>query len=333
MTFEEILRDLKQNRYQSIYFLMGDESYFIDRITDYITENALQESERDFNQTILYGKDVDIPTIITTARRFPMMANRQVVVVKEAQNIRNIEQLLTYVQNPLESTILVINYKYKSLDKRKSFTKEVAAKGVLFESKKIYENQIPDWIKKYLGSMGYKIEPKACILLSEFLGNDLSKITNELEKLMISIPKSETISAGHIERNIGISKDFNNFELHSALGKRDVLKANRIINYFAANQKNNPMVVTISLLHSYFAKVLTYHFLKNKTNEKLVASSLHVNPYFVKDYKLSAKNYTPKKLVEIISLLREYDLKSKGVGDVSSSQGELLKELVYRILH
>lgn len=333
MTFEQIITDLKKKNYQPIYFLMGDESYFIDKITDHIIENALSDSEKDFNQTILYGKDVDIPTIITTARRYPMMAPRQVVVVKEAQNIRNIEQLLPYVKTPMNSTILVINYKYKSLDKRKSFTKEVANKGVLFESKKIYDNQIPDWIRHNLNSRGFSIEPKAAVLLSEFLGNNLSKITNELEKLTITLAKGKTIGATHIEQNIGISKDFNNFEFHNALGKKDVFKANQIINYFASNPKNNPFPVTVAMLYSYFSKLLAYHFVKNKTNEKAVASSLHINPYFVKDYKNAARNYNPKKLVAIISLLREYDLKSKGVGNASTSQGDLLKELVFKILH
>jgi DNA polymerase-3 subunit delta len=296
-------------------------------------ENAILEAERDFNQTILYGKDTDIGTIITTARRFPMMAERQVVVVREAQNIKNIDQLSSYVKNPLTSTILVINYKHKSLDKRKSFTKEVAQNGILFESKKIYENQIPDWIKKYTNSLKYKIDTKASFLLAEFLGNDLGKITNALEKLTINIPKEKTISPEDIERNIGISKDYNNFELQNALGKKDILKANQIINYFSTNEKNNPMVVTIALLHSYFSKVLKYYFIKNKTNEKVVASSLRINPFFVKDYKLAARNYNPKKLVEIIAMLREYDLRSKGFGDAGTKHGDLLKELIFKILH
>lgn len=333
MTFEDIFKKLKKKEYAPVYFLMGDESFFIDQISDYILENAIPKAERDFNQTILYGKDTDIGTIITTARRFPMMAEKQVVVVREAQNIKNIEQLSSYVKNPLTSTILVINYKHKSLDKRKSFTKEVAQSGVLFESKKIYENQIPDWIKKHTNSLKYKIDTKASFLLAEFLGNDLGKITNALEKLTINIPKEKVISPEDIERNIGISKDYNNFELQNALGKKDVLKANQIINYFSTNEKNNPMVVTIALLHSYFSKVLKYYFIKNKTNEKVVASSLRINPFFVKDYKLAARNYNPKKLVEIIAMLREYDLRSKGFGDAGTKHGDLLKELIFKILH
>ena len=312
---------------------MGEESFYIDKITDYILENALPESERDFNQSIFYGKDADIASIIDTARRFPMMATKQLVVVKEAQQLKNIELLDSYIKNPLKSTILVINYKYKSLDKRKAFTKNVAQYGILFQSKKIYENQLPDWISKYTSSLKLKIETKASILLSEFLGNDLSKISNELDKLSINIPQGKTITADDIEKNIGISKDFNNFELQNALGKKDILKANQIINYFSTNEKNNPIYVTIALLHSYFSKILKFHFLKNKTNDKLVASALGVNPFFVKDYKSAARLYNPKKLVSIINLLREYDLKSKGIGNVSSKNGDLLKELIFKTLH
>ncbi|WP_282014359.1 DNA polymerase III subunit delta [Marinifilum flexuosum] len=333
MTYEEIFKGLKKKDFAPIYFLMGEESFFIDKITDYIIDHALPEHERDFNQTILYGKDTDIGTIVTTARRFPMMAEKQVVVVREAQNIKNIDQLSSYVKNPLKSTILVINYKYKSLDKRKAFTKDVAQNGVLFESKKIYDNQIPDWIKKYASNLKYKVDNKAAFLLAEFLGNDLGKITNAIEKLTINITNSDTITPADIEKNIGISKDYNNFELQNALGKKDVLKANQIINYFSTNEKNHPLVVTIALLHSYFSKVLKYYFLKNKTNEKVVASSLRINPYFVKDYKLASRNYNPKKLVSIIEMLREYDLRSKGFGDTGTKQGDLLKELIFKILH
>lgn len=333
MKFEEIYNSIKKQEYAPIYFLMGEESFYIDKITDYILANALPEAERDFNQTVFYGKDADIANVIDTARRFPMMATRQLVVVKEAQLLKNIELLDSYIKNPLKSTILVINYKYKSLDKRKAFTKNVAQFGILFESKKIYENQLPDWISKYAGSLKLKIDTKASILLSEFLGNDLSKISNELDKLSINIPQGNTITADEIEKNIGISKDFNNFELQNALGKKDVVKANQIINYFSTNEKSNPIFITIALLHSYFSKILKFHFLKNKTNDKLIASALGVNPFFVKDYKSAARLYNPKKVVSIIKLLREYDLKSKGIGNVSSKNGDLLKELIFKTLH
>ncbi len=333
MTYEKIFEQLHQNKFAPVYFLMGEESFFIDQITDYILENALPEKERDFNQSILYGKDTNVESIISIARRFPMMSEKQVLVVREAQTIRNIENLVSYVKNPLNSTILVINYKHKSIDKRKIFAKELAKSGILFESKKIYENQIPRWITAYLAKLNCKIENKATFLLAEFLGNDLYKISNAIEKLRINMNSNAMIKAEDIEQNIGISKDFNNFELNNALGKKEFLKANKIIKYFASNEKQYPISRTISMLFSYFSKVLTYHFLTDKTNQATVASKLGVNFYFVKDYQLASKYYSPRKLVQIIALLREYDLKSKGTGNVKTTSGDLLKELIFKILH
>lgn len=333
MTFESILKDLKNKKYAPVYFLMGEESYFIDKITDYIANNILKEEEKAFNQTILYGKDVDAAAVINTAKRFPMMSEHQVVIVKEAQNIRNIEDLQYYVQNPLNSTLLVINYKYKKLDKRKKLYKEVDKKGVLFESKKLYEDKIPDWITKYLKAKGFDIQPTAALLLTEFLGAELSKISMELEKLILTLPVGEKlITPVHIEENIGISKDFNNIELQNALIKKDHLKAYRIVDHFAQNQKSNPLVVTLGMLYSFFNKIIVYYFLQDKSSGS-VASALRINPYFVRDYQRAAKVFPVKKAVEIVSLLREYDLKSKGVGNVSTPPGELLKELVYKILN
>lgn len=332
MKFNEILANLSKKVYQPVYFLMGDETYFIDEICDYIANHVLDESEKEFNQTILYGKDTDVATIISEAKRFPLMGEHSVVIVKEAQHIRKIEDLEVYLEQPQPSTILVICYKYKTLDKRKKFTKELAKKTVLFESKKLYDNQIPDWIQNYLSKHNYSIHPKAAFLLSEYLGADLGKITNELDKLMLIIEKGQKITSDIIEHNIGISKDFNNFELNNALGKRDVLKSNLITKHFAANPKDNPLVVTIGVLFGFFQKTLLYHTLKDKSKNN-VASTLKVNPFFVKDYELAARNYPKGKLVKIISYLREYDLKSKGVNNNSVSEGELLKELIYKILH
>ncbi len=332
MNFEQILANLKNKIYHPIYVLMGEEPYFIDEVTDYILENVLTEAEKEFNQTILYGKETDINTIITTSRRFPMMAAYQVVVVREAQNIRNIEELATYIENPLPSTILVVNYKYKSLDKRKKLAKLTKQKGVLFDARKLYDNQIPGWITSYLKNHQYSITPQAGAMMSEYLGNDLGKIANELDKLMITSPKGTELTPDHIEKNIGISKEFNIFELQNAIGERNILKANRIINYFGANPGSNPIQRTISSLYFYFAKLLTFHFLKDKSNNS-IASSLQINPYFVDSYKRAAKSYAPKKLVEIIGILREYDMKSKGMGNVSASPGDLQKELLFKILH
>ncbi|MCK5028703.1 MAG: DNA polymerase III subunit delta [Bacteroidales bacterium] len=334
MNFDQIFTDLKNKIYKPIYFLSGEEPYFIDLLTKYINDNVLTEAEKSFNQTILYGKDTEIHTVINSAKRFPMMANHQVIIVKEAQNIKNIEELIHYANAPLKSTLLVINYKYKTLDKRKKLYKVINEVGVLFESKKLYDNEVPGWVNGYLKSKNKTIDPGAGMLLNEYLGNDLSKIANELDKLIITLPDGEhNINTNHIERNIGISKDYNNFELHKALTQKNVLKANRIVNYFSQNPKNNPFTLTISTLYHFYSKVLAYHFLKNKNDRRNVAATLKVNPYFIGDYEKAAKQYNPKKTVEIISMLREYDLKSKGFNNVSTSQGELLKELVYRILH
>lgn len=332
MTYEEILGNLQKKIYHPIYFLMGEETYFIDKISDFIADNVLTDAEKGFNQTILYGKDLEPHTIIANARRFPMMANHQVIIVREAQNIKKIEELEPYVKNPLPSTILVINYKYKTLDKRKTFPKLIDQKGVLFESKKIYDNQLPGWITTYLKNQNYSISPQAAAMIAEYLGADLSKVVNELDKLIISLPVGSQISPDNIEKNIGISKEFNIFELQNALGARDMLRANRIINYSGANPSSNPMPMVISSLFSYFLKLLNYHFLEDKSQNN-VASVLQVHPFFVKDYVSAAKNYSIKKLVEIVGIMREYDMKSKGFGNVSSSAADLQREMIYKILH
>ncbi len=333
MTFESILQDLKNKKYSPVYFLMGDESYFIDQITDYIAAKVLTETEKDFNQTVLYGKDVDAAAVINAAKRFPMMSQHQVIIVKEAQNIRNIEDLVYYAQAPLESTLLVINYRYKTLDKRKKLYKTVEKKGVLFESKKLYDDKVPDWITKYLSSKKHQIQPTGALLLTDFLGNNLNKIAKELDKLMLVLPEGEKlITPAHIEENIGISKDYNNIELQKALTKKDHLKAFRIVDHFAQNQKENPLPVTMAMLYMFFNKLIVYYFLQDKSKMS-VASALKINPYFVSDYMQAAKVFPVKKSVEIISLLRVYDLKSKGVGNISATPGDLLKELVYKILH
>ena len=332
MTYEDIISNLKKKIYHPVYFLMGEESYFIDKISDYISDNVLTDAEKGFNQTILYGKDLEPRTIIDNALRFPMMANYQVIIVREAQNIKKIEDLESYVKNPLNSTILVINYKYKTLDKRKTFPKAIEQKGVLYESKKLYDNQLPAWISTYLKNQQYTVSPQASAMLSEYLGSDLSKVANELDKLIISLPAGTQITPDHIEKNIGISKEFNVFELQNALGERDMLRANRIINYFGDNQTANPVPVIIASLFSYFMKLLNYQFLEDKSQNN-VASVLSVHPFFVKGYVSAAKNYNIRKLVEVVSILREYDMKSKGFGNVSATPADLQREMIYRILH
>lgn len=333
MTFNEILQNLEKKIYHPVYVLMGEEPYFIDKVSDYIAHNVLDEAERSFNQTILYGKDTEMDTLLTVAKRFPMMATNQVVILKEAQNLKGLEEgLLSYVENPLGSTILVICYKGKSIDKRKKFLKVAESKGVVFESKRIYENQLMPWIQKYCGEKNYKLEPQAAAMLAEYLGTEISKVANELDKLMILLPAGSTITASDIEKNIGISKDFNVFELQNALSEKDVLKANRIINYFGANPNSNPIPRTIASLFYYFNRLLKYHLSSDKSKNSLTRI-LGVSPYFVDGYVKAARNYPVKKVVEIIAILREYDMKSKGVGNVSASIADLQREMIYKILH
>jgi len=332
MTFDQIIDKLKNKIYYPVYFLSGEEAYYIDEISDYIEKNVLTETEKEFNQTIIYGRDTSVPAIISAAKRYPMMANYQVVIIKEAQDVQKIEELDHYVENPLQSTLLVINYKYKKIDKRKTFSKLVEKKGVLFESKKLYDNQVPEWINNFAGQRGYRITPKATAMLSEYLGTDLSKIVNEISKLILNIPAKAEINESLVEQNIGISKDFNIFELQNAIGTRNIVKANQIANYFAASPKENPLVKTILMLFSYFTKLLIYHQLTDKSRNN-VASALSVSPLFVRDYEIAGRNYNQKKLAAIISLLHEYDLKSKGVNNVSTEEGELLRELLFKILH
>ena len=332
MTFDQIIADLNNKVYFPFYFLMGEEPYFIDEISNCILNTVLDETEQEFNQTVLYGRDVDVDTIISEAKRFPMMANHQVLVIKEAQVIKNIEDLLSYVQNFLPSTILVICYKYKTLDRRKKAAKLFEKHGVLFESKKLYDNHVQAWITRHLKQMGYKIDPGALVLLTEYLGSEISKIANELEKLIVNLEDQAIIDTSIVESNIGISKDYNRFELQKAIGNRNVIKANRVINYFESNPSSNPLVLTLSSLYGYFAKVLSYHFVKDKSKNN-VAAHLQVHPYFVRDYEIAARNYGVKKLCRIMSSLREADLRSKGVNNSTVTGGELLKELLYKIMH
>jgi len=332
-TYEEIISDLKKRIFKPLYFLAGEEPYYIDLITDYIEENVLQEAERSFNQVVFYGEDVNVQSIIETSRRFPMMSSHQVVIIKEAQSLKKIEDLNLYVEKPLSSTILVINYKYKVLDKRTKFLKALEQHAVYFESARLRDYQVPAWIERFLMTKGIKVDPSASAMLTEFLGTDLHKIANELNKLIITLPPGKpVITTTLIEKNIGISKDYNNFELQKAIGEKNILKANMIVQYFAANPKDNPITLSIASLFSYYSKILTYHYLTDKSKNN-IASVLKVNPYFVKDYEVAASKYNVSKVVQIISLLRVYDMKSKGFGDLSSEPGDLLKELVFKILH
>ena len=330
---KQLVTDIKKGNIKPIYLLMGEEPYYIDKISEFIEETVLTEEERGFNQMVLYGRDVAVEDIVSNAKRFPMMAERQVVIVKEAQDLsRTFDKLDDYAKNPQPSTVLVLCYKYKTVDKRKAVYKAINKTGVVFESKKLYDNQVPDWIKRVLSPRGYTITPKASQLLVEFLGTDLGKINNELEKLQIVLPKNTQITPEHIEENIGISKDYNNFELRKAIGAKDSVKAFKIVQYFADNPKDNPMVVTVALLFNFFSQLLQLHGMKDK-NPRSVASALRVNPYFVNEYLDAARNFPMRKVSQVVALLREFDVKSKGVNSNAVPQGDLLKELLVKILN
>lgn len=325
---KQIVSAIKERNIKPLYFLMGDEPYYIDRISEFIANNILSEEERGFNQMVVYGKDTSVDEVIAHAKRFPMMAEHQVVILKEAQHLsRTIEQLTSYAENPQATTVLVVCYKYKKLDKRKKLYKAVQKSGVLFESKKLYENQTADWIRRVLSGKGYKISPKSSAMLVEYLGTDLSKIDNELQKLHLAVERGHEITPELIEKHIGISKDYNNFELKKAIAEGNLSKASKIVQYFSQNPKDNPFVVTITLLHTFFSQLLQYHGMKDHS-PKSVAQHLRINPYFVSEYQTAAKNYPMKRVSGIISGLRELDLKGKGLGAQNLSQTDLLKELL-----
>ena len=330
-SINQLFSEIKENKLAPIYFLMGEETYYIDLISDYIESHVLTEQEKGFNQVILYGKDVSVQDIISHAKRYPMMADRQVVIVKEAQNLsKTIDQLIDYVKNPQTSTVLVFKYKYKTLDKRKALYKSLFKSAVLFDSKKIYEDKVPSWIQNFLKSKSVAITPKAALMLTEFLGNDLSKIVNELNKLIIVIGINNQITPELVEQNIGISKDFNNFELQKSLGNLDHKKAYKIVNYFAQNPKQHPFVLTISILYMYFTKLMKLHTVGVK-NPTILSKTLGVNPYFINEYIAVSKNFPMRRISGVLETLRIYDLKSKGV-DSNISDKDLYNELIYSIL-
>lgn len=332
MDHKQIISNIEAGKFEKIYFLHGEEALFMDMITDSIIEHALEEHERDFNQTIIYGKEADALSLISEAKGYPMMAERRLVVLKEAQDFRGIEDLLPYFEEPNDQTILVINYKYKKYDSRKKSMKAVAKNGLVFKSEKVKEYRLPDWIKSHVISKGYSISPKASMLLAEFLGNDLSRIVNEIDKLEILVEKGTTINEIHIEENIGISKDYNVFELINAVGARNVEKANRIVDYFDHNPKATSIIVVVSNLFNHYSRLMRIHFLENKSRDA-VASALKVHPFVAGELVNSSKIYKPKKIAANIAVLHEYDLKSKGVGNTSFTPGQLMKELVFRLMH
>lgn len=334
ITYEEIARNLKNKVYAPIYFLMGEEDYYIDRISEYILNHILTDTEKEFNQTVVYGADMDIASVINTARRYPMMSKYQIVVVKEAQNLKNLDELVYYLQKPMPSTILVFCYKHGSLDRRKKITIELDKAGVLFESKKLKDTQLPGFITSYLKRRQVEIEPKASEMMAEFVGTDLNRMASELEKLIITLSKGQRrITPEQIERNIGISKDFNNFELRNALIAKDILKANQIVKYFEENPKSNPLQVTLAVLFNFFSNLMLAYYAPEK-NEQGIAAQLGLrSAWQARDYQTAMRRYTGVKVMKIIEAIRRCDVRSKGISNASVSDGDLLRELVYVILH
>ena len=334
LSCDDILKELRAKQYRPIYYLMGEESYYIDLIADYITDNVLSETEKEFNLTVVYGADVDIATVINAAKRYPMMSEYQVVIVKEAQAIRNMEELSFYLQKPLNSTILVICHKHGTLDKRKKLAAEVEKVGILFESKKIKDSQLPAFINSYMKRKVIDMELKASAMLADFVGTDLSRLTGELEKLIITLPAGQKrVTPEQIEKNIGISKDYNNFELRSALVEKDILKANKIIKYFEENPKTNPIQMTLSLLFNFYSNLMLSYYSPEKT-EQGIASWLGLkSPWAARDYLTAMRRYNGVKTMQIIGEIRYADAKSKGISNASMSDGDILRELVFKILH
>jgi len=337
-THQSILQQLKNNQYAPVYFLQGEETYYIDQVSDYIEANALEEESKSFNQIITYGKETDLQTVLTLAREFPMMAERRVVIVKEAQELPSInkqqgEKLISnYLENQQTSTVLVFCHKYKSLDKRKKISIALRKHAIVLDAKKMYDNQLPEWVGAYIKEKGRKIEQKAIFVIVENIGNNITRIANEIDKMLSNLDGNVEVTSDDVYKNIGISKEYNVFELQKAMAYKNILKANQIIHYFESDPKSNPLIPIISLLFSFYTKILLVHHTKDKS-ERGVASALKVNPFFVKEYIMAAKNYPPGQAIQKIGFIKDADLQSKGVGQVSMKEGAILKELIFKLLH
>ncbi len=332
VTYNQALKDIKANRFAPVYFLHGEEPYYIDVVADAIADYALNESEKDFNFNVLYGKDADIDTIKSLVHKYPMMASRQVVIIKEAQEIKKLDHLLNYLKNPVNTTILALCYKHKRVDKRTKFYKTLKAYSTVIEAKKVGERKIPGWIEDYLHDKGYGIEPKATYLLTEYLGNDLKKITNELDKLMLDEGANRKINVADIEKNVGISKDYNVFELQNALGQKDVVTTTKIINYYRANPKANPLPMLTAILYGYFSKLFSLIHKDKKVSNQEVAKEVGI-PHFVLEEHVKAANRYKGKLDQVFEILLEYDLRARGINEANNDQPELMREMIFRILY
>jgi DNA polymerase-3 subunit delta len=335
---KKIVSDLKNRQFKPVYFLQGEETFYIDLIADYIEAHALSESEKGFNQVIVYGKDVTMATILTHARRFPMMAERQVVIVKEAQDIQDLNKeigaklLLDYLSKAVPSTVLVFCHKHKSLDKRKELGKKIDQLAVTINAKKLYDNQLPEFVLEYTRDKKVSMDERAIQAICEFVGNDLHRLANEIDKLIISLPAGESITAEKVMNQVGISKEYNIFELQKAIIHRDGLLANKIVNYFESNTKKNPIIPVVAYLYSFFSKLLLASQASDKS-EKGLASELKVSPYAVRDYSLALRQYPMQKIIHNIGYIKDADLKLKGVNSGSETDGQIIRELVYRLMH
>ena len=331
MSVEKIISDWKKKIFQPVYWLEGEEEYFIDKAINYAEHYILPETEAAFNLSVFYGKDTSWATVINTCRRYPMFAERQVVLIKEAQQMKDIEKLEAYIESPLLSTVFVVGYKEKKLDARKKFAKLIKEKGVLITTKKMYDSQLPEWTQELLQSKGLTISQKGLVLLVDHIGNDLTRIENEINKISVNLGKKTAITEEDIEKYIGVSKDFNVFELQSALAAKDIARSIRIIQYFEANPKAAPIQLVLPSLYSFFSKVFMM-FGANTIDEKALASAIGVNPFFIKDYLKAAKLYSYAGVEKVLLLLHHYNLKSVGVGDTGTEDASLLKEMVVKMI-
>ena len=338
MNWTDLIKDIKQKKFAPLYFLQGEEPYYIEEITNAIEENALNESERSFNQTVLYGRDIDMATVLSNAKRFPMMAERQVVIVKEAQHLRDLsleggQQLLgNYADNPVPTTVLVFCYMNKTLDGRKALSKKLNNKAILFTGKKLYDNQVPAWINQTVQAKNHRISPKAVALLSEFIGNNLERLSNEIMKLLLNVEAGTEIDEKHVEKFVGVNKDYNVFEFQNALMQKNTKKVYEILNYFIQNQKSNPPVLFIGAMYGFLVKLLLV-CTTNDSNPSNIAKLLGVSPYFVKDYISARRFYTYNSVIKGFAHLSEADKRLKGVDSGTMSPGEIMREFTFKLLH
>jgi len=331
MTYEALMSSLKRGEYAPLYLLQGAESYFIDKIVDYIAKNALSESEKVFNQLICYGKDSNSRMIMDNARQYPMMAQRRVIILKEAKTMRDIQELASYATHPAESTVLVLAHPHGKIDGRKALGKAISRNGVIYEAKPLYDNKLPAWIDAYVKSKKYKIEHDASQALAEYLGSDLTKVANEIDKLVITLGSQSTITRNDVFKNIGVSKDYNVFELQKALGQRDPIAIQRIMLHFMGNMKANPLPLIIGSFYSYFSKILIVRTMGSSSDKELMSAIQLGNAFFLREYKTAAQKFSTAHLEYVIALLRKYDMQSKGMGSRSKPSHEVLRELVQEI--